>query len=97
MPDGAGDTGSWRFGTVLEIAFMPTQFVSYTGTITVTDNVPESGSMPDDQSFRHGRRGAFRYGDRLRNCHEFASGDQLPDHLLGRVRGKQPDHFERGS
>jgi trimeric autotransporter adhesin len=30
---------------VLEIAFMPTQFVSYTGSITVTDNVPASGSM----------------------------------------------------
>jgi sugar lactone lactonase YvrE len=30
---------------VLEIAFMPTQFISYTGTITVTDNVPASGSM----------------------------------------------------
>jgi sugar lactone lactonase YvrE len=29
----------------LEIAFMPTQFVSYTGTITVTDDVPASGSM----------------------------------------------------
>jgi trimeric autotransporter adhesin len=30
---------------VLEIAFMPTQFISYSGTITVTDNVPASGSM----------------------------------------------------
>src|SRR6202050_59848 len=30
---------------VLEISFMPTQFISYTGSITVTDNVPASGSM----------------------------------------------------
>ncbi len=30
---------------VVEIAFMPTQFISYTGTITVTDNFPASGSM----------------------------------------------------
>ena len=71
---------------VLEIAFMPTQFVSYTGTITVTDNVPAAGKYADDQPFGRGRRGALRYVSRLRNCHEFACGNQLPDDLLGRVR-----------
>jgi sugar lactone lactonase YvrE len=30
---------------VLEIAFVPTQFIAYTGTITVTDNGPTAGSM----------------------------------------------------
>jgi len=30
---------------VLQIAFMPTQFIAYTGTITISDNGPTSGSQ----------------------------------------------------
>ena len=30
---------------VLEIAFLPTQFIAYTGTITISDNGPTSGSV----------------------------------------------------
>jgi trimeric autotransporter adhesin len=30
---------------VIEIGFMPTQFIAYTGTVTITDNAPTAGSV----------------------------------------------------
>jgi hypothetical protein len=96
MPSGTCDTGGWRsvrarnFVHAYTIYFLHRIDYGYRQRSGV-------GKYADDQSFRHGRRGAFRYGDWLRNCHKCASGDQLPDDLLGRVRGKRSNHVDGGS